>query len=551
MAFSSSTQSPLGPSTSLKGFLLSVLQALHLPQWSLDASSSVNSAAWTHLRDSSSCCEALSSALGPKVALPDTTPYLRSLTSYFSLKNSELHPSCVVFPESAEDVSQAVQILTLGDHVWSGRCNFAVRGGGHTTFKGAASIEDGAVINLANMPKRGLAEDKETITISPGQTWDQVYEVLDEQGLTTLGARVAGVGVGGAATGCAISYVSPRYGFTCDVVENFEVVLANGSIVNANASHHTSLWKSLRGGSNNFGVVTALTQKTFQQGQFWGGQTFHLASETRSAQFSALESLISSSPYDPYAHFICNLLISNATYGNWLIGDSLQYTKSSPSPEPFPEVFRPFTDLPRIALYPGGPDNTLRITNFTDISREYAALAFYPKRWLFATATFGNSAEMMNDFFAIANATIQPFLTLPGFALSIAYQPLPSIMTSRHGAVDALGPLQNGGDMFFIHWAMSVDDEAAEHDEAMRAATKKVMEKANLRAEELGVRRQWLALTYADSWQDPLGSYGEESVREMWEVSRAYDPERVFQRQVPGGFKLPMVAMEKGRVDLR
>lgn len=160
---------------------------------------------------------------------------------------------------------------------------------------------------------------------------------------------------------------------------------------------------------------------------------------------------------------------------------------------------------------------------------------------------------MMNDFFAIANATIQPFLSLPGFALSIAYQPLPGIMSSRHGAVDALGPLQNGGDMFFIHWAMSVDDEAAEHDQAMRDATKKVMEKANQRAEELGVRRQWLALTYADSWQDPLGSYGEESVREMWEVSRAYDPEGVFQRQVPGGFKLPMVAMgkEKARVDLR
>lgn len=58
------------------------------------------------------------------------------------------------------------------------------------------------MINMAKMPKRGLAEDRETITISPGQTWDEVYEVLDEQGLTTLGARVAGVGVGGAATGC-------------------------------------------------------------------------------------------------------------------------------------------------------------------------------------------------------------------------------------------------------------------------------------------------------------------------------------------------------------
>ena len=81
----------------------------------------------------------------------------------------------------------------------------------HTTFKGAANIENGVVINMANMPKPGLAEDKESIVISPGQTWDEVYEVLDAEGRATLGARVAGVGVGGLTTGCeSISCNSSR-----------------------------------------------------------------------------------------------------------------------------------------------------------------------------------------------------------------------------------------------------------------------------------------------------------------------------------------------------
>ena len=62
--------------------------------------------------------------------MPNTADYRQSVNSYFSLKNWDTHPSCVVFPESAEEVSQAVQILTLGDKVWSGQCNFAVRGGG-------------------------------------------------------------------------------------------------------------------------------------------------------------------------------------------------------------------------------------------------------------------------------------------------------------------------------------------------------------------------------------------------------------------------------------
>ncbi|KAL9105868.1 MAG: hypothetical protein Q9227_009031 [Pyrenula ochraceoflavens] len=372
------------------------------------------------------------------------------------------------------------------------------------------------------MPKPGLAEDKKSIVISPGQTWDEVYEVLDAEDLATLGGRVAGVGV----------------------------VLASGSIVNANSTHHRDLWKALRGGSNNFGIVTSITQRTFPQGPFWGGQTFHLSSTTRPDQFSALESLISTKPYDPYAHFICNLLISNASAPNWIIGDSLQYTKSPP--EPNPPTFKPFLDLPRIPLYPGGPDNSLRVTNFTDVSREYAALAFYPKRWLFATLSFANSARMMEEFYRIADRVMAPYYTLQGFALSMAYQPLPTIMSSRRdSSVDSLGPLEEQGDMFFVHWAMSVDDSEKEKDEELRAAVKRVFKEAETKAEELGVKRRYLAMTYADEWQDVFGSYGEESVREMVAVSREYDPEGVFQRMVPGGFKLPMGEEKRVHYGLR
>lgn len=49
-------------------------------------------------------------------------------------------------------------------------------------------------------------------------------------------------------------------------------------------------------------------------------------------------------------------------------------------------------------------------------------------------------------------------------------------------------------------------------------------------------------LNYADFSQDPLGSYGEESVRFMKKVAREYDPAGKFQRMVPGGFKISRVA---------
>lgn len=49
-------------------------------------------------------------------------------------------------------------------------------------------------------------------------------------------------------------------------------------------------------------------------------------------------------------------------------------------------------------------------------------------------------------------------------------------------------------------------------------------------------------LNYANPSQDPLGSYGVENVEFIRKVSTKYDPQDVFQRRVPGGFKISRVA---------
>jgi len=64
---------------------------------------------------------------------------------------------------------------------------------------------------------------------------------------------------------------SGRRGFVCDNVLNFEVVLASGAIVNANERENPALWLALRGGSNNFGIVTRFDFSTFPQGKLYGG----------------------------------------------------------------------------------------------------------------------------------------------------------------------------------------------------------------------------------------------------------------------------------------
>lgn len=100
-------------------------------------------------------------------------------------------------------------------------------------------------------PERGLAR------VEPGADWGDVYSNLLHNGnVTVTGGRDGGVGVGGLLLGGGLSFYAGRNGLACDQVVNFKVVLANGTIVNANSTENPTLWKALKGGSLNFGIVT-------------------------------------------------------------------------------------------------------------------------------------------------------------------------------------------------------------------------------------------------------------------------------------------------------
>lgn len=69
---------------------------------------------------------------------------------------------------------------------------------------------------------------------------------------------------------------SGKTGFACDSVLQFEIVLASGEVVRASANSNTDLWVSLRGGLNNFGIITSLKLRTFKDSSMWGGITYYM-----------------------------------------------------------------------------------------------------------------------------------------------------------------------------------------------------------------------------------------------------------------------------------
>lgn len=112
---------------------------------------------------------------------------------------------------------------------------------------------------------------KPIAAIGAGSRWEPALLEVEKYGLSITAGRVSTVGVAGLTLGGGLSFHSGRHGFTCDGVVNYEVVLADGRVVNANAKQNPDLFKALKGGSGNFGIVTRFDFAAFPAGKLYGG----------------------------------------------------------------------------------------------------------------------------------------------------------------------------------------------------------------------------------------------------------------------------------------
>ena len=93
---------------------------------------------------------------------------------------------------------------------------------------------------------------------------------------------------------------------------NYEVVLASGEVVQANAKTYSDLFIALEGCSNNFGIVTHLDWPTSKQGQMWGGGWF-CGSSAVPQVIQAFNGLAASVTPDEHAHLIAGTSFTAGT----------------------------------------------------------------------------------------------------------------------------------------------------------------------------------------------------------------------------------------------
>ncbi|KAH9054948.1 FAD-binding domain-containing protein [Lactarius vividus] len=210
-----------------------------------------------------STCRRIACAISnsSQVFYPNSSQY--NTDNEHAIISSNQVSACSIELGSAADASVILRILGTT------RTPFAVKGGGHT-FNPGFSSTTGVQISMIRFNSVQLNHATGTVDVGSGLTWDQAYAALESSGVNIIGGRIPTVGVSGLTLGGGYAFMSNQYGLTIDNMAGYELVLPNGTITNVTQSN-TDLWFALRGGGNNFGIVTKFTYKTVPQGQVWGG----------------------------------------------------------------------------------------------------------------------------------------------------------------------------------------------------------------------------------------------------------------------------------------
>jgi hypothetical protein len=130
----------------------------------------------------------------------------------------------------------------------------AIRCGGHSLA--GFSTCDGLVIDLSRMRDVTVDPEKRRAWISGGCLLGSVDTATQEAGLVFPSGVVSHTGASGLILGGGTGWLTRRFGLSCDNVEAFTLVTADGSLVHSNNKENADLFWALRGGGGNFGVVT-------------------------------------------------------------------------------------------------------------------------------------------------------------------------------------------------------------------------------------------------------------------------------------------------------
>jgi len=496
--------------------------------------------------DAIKAVEAISKDL---VALPETIKYDEITYNYFSELERELRPACYLTPSSAEQVSDVVKAIKP----FANGSRVAIAGAGQQATPGVSNVRDGLTVHLRNLKGIEIDTEKQVVSIAAGETMGDVYEKLVELGLGVQGNRHSRGGIGGDALQGkssdptklhaltplgGLSYFSYDRGFVCDDVVNYEVVLSNGEIVNANATTNPDLFSALKGGGNNFGIVTRFDMRVFKQHNMWGGKQFYFQPQFPEQIDSLVDYL--QNPTDTNIH-ICLSMGYAAAFGDIVCTNDIFCT--SPG---MPKALEPFANMEDEMEVM----NTLRVHDlkeFTDerfsdarANRSLYPLIFYIRLLTLArvvkmTTTVKANADILSHAVKTFRAAFDKVKGTKNLLYSLTFEPIPVSMIEASNAKgeNAMGLKPSDGPLVVILLYTAWDDAA--DTEKILTVNKDALKTIEAEAKSKDVASPYRYLNYAFEQQAP---YSKEAMQKLRATSQKYDPEGFFRDTVAGPIQL-------------
>ncbi|MBG6237465.1 hypothetical protein IWX78_000408 [Mycetocola sp. CAN_C7] len=174
-------------------------------------------------------------------------------------------PHLAVIPHSDADVRAAVRFAA--GHGLAVR----VQATGHGA---EAPIIDGLLLLTKRMLDLSVDPESRVATIAAGVRWEAVIRAAAEHGLAPITGSSTHVGAIGYTLGGGLGPLARSHGFTSDWVRGFRVVLADGSLVTADADENPDLFWALRGGKGGLGVVTEMRVELVPIRTLYAGSLF-------------------------------------------------------------------------------------------------------------------------------------------------------------------------------------------------------------------------------------------------------------------------------------
>ncbi|KAI0436188.1 hypothetical protein F4803DRAFT_567061 [Xylaria telfairii] len=469
-------------------------------------------------------CHKLQRLYGDKVSLPTTAEYDLVAIENWSTA-AQLSPSCVFEPSDSHDVAGALAVLVQDG------AKFAVRSGGHMPVPGASNIDQGVLISLNRMTTMQLTHNNSIAQIGPGLRWVEVAQWINQYGLMVVGGRYGPVGVSGILLGGGISYFGSKYGWASNMVANYEVVLANSTIVNANAKENSDLFWALKGGLSNYGIVTRFDLKTFPLGEVYGGQeTFSSEYLDELVNAAASYSVVGGGVDDVEGSYNAAIEVNPAT-GAITVFSIFFHTGSDTNPTSFAN----FSRVPTLS-------STARVwPNMGEALAATAAFGARTQRQLFMATALQATEESVR----LANTTFFEILgEMPELKtvqnLSLAMSPQPLSRSFLEAAIASGGDpmaVEPGNGKIMNLMSSTWDNEV--DDGVVYEFNKRWISRLKEEGKAKGVDYPFVYINDAATSQRPFDLYGQgKSLKKMRGIRDLYDPHRIFQKLLPGGFKL-------------